>query len=93
MRTALHHLSIVLPGAQHPIQPYCQLVRDRHLGHPVMLAHRQAHILPMPARIVPLGRDGGLHQQPAKQRVALLGDVAICCWRLPLEASDGISTR
>ncbi len=37
MRTALPDLCIVLPGAQHPIQPNRQLVRDGHLRHPVML--------------------------------------------------------
>jgi hypothetical protein len=41
----------------------------------VMLVHRHAQILPMPAWIVPLSLTGGLHQQPAQQRVALLADV------------------
>src|ERR1017187_8124468 len=54
VRTALHHLLVILPGAQHPIQPNCQLVRDSHLGHPVMLADRQTKILTVPARIVSL---------------------------------------
>src|SRR5512146_2968989 len=76
MRTALPDLSIVLPGAQHPIQPHCQLMGASHLGYAVMLVHRQAQILPMPTRIMPLSLDRRLHQQPAKQRIALLGDVA-----------------
>jgi hypothetical protein len=37
MRTALLDLLIGLPGAQHPIQPNCQLACDGHLGYAVML--------------------------------------------------------
>jgi len=76
MRTALPDVLIIFPGAQHPIQPHRQLVGNRHLGHTVMLGRRQAQILPMPARVVPLRRARRLHQQPAQQRVALLADVS-----------------
>ena len=50
-------------------------MRNGHLGHAMMLGHRQTKILPVPTRIVPLGRAGRFHQQPAQQRVALLADV------------------
>ncbi len=63
MRTALPDMLIIFPRAQHPIQPHRQLVGNRHLGYAVMLGHRQAQILPMPARIIPLRRACRLHQQ------------------------------
>jgi hypothetical protein len=76
VRTALFDLFVVLSGAQHPIQPNGQLVRDRHFGDAVVLVHRQAQILSVPVRIVPLGKRSRLHQQPAQQFIALLADVA-----------------
>jgi len=62
VRTALPDLLIVLPGAQHPIQPDRQFVRNGHFGRSVMLVHRQAKILPALARIVAPSLGGSLHR-------------------------------
>ena len=75
MRTALLDLFIVLPGAQHPIQANRQFPSDCRFGDTVMFIPRQAKVLPMPGRITLLRLDGGLYQQPAHQRIALLGNV------------------
>src|SRR6516164_5652897 len=75
MRTALHNLLVVLPGAQPPIQTNRQFVGNGHLGHTMMLVLRQPHILPVPAGILALRLDGSFHHQPAQQWIALFGDV------------------
>ena len=41
VRTALLHLLVVLPGAQHPVQPDRQFMGDRDLGNAMMLVERQ----------------------------------------------------
>src|SRR5664280_2595199 len=76
MRTALHDLRVVLSGAQHPIQTNRQFVGDSHFGHAVMLVHRQTYVLPVPTRILALCLDCSFHEQPAQQRIALLGDAS-----------------
>lgn len=76
MRTALLDLLVIVPGAQHPVKSNRQFVRDGHFGHSVVLLHRQAHVLPMPAGIVALGDGRRFGLQPAHQPVALFADVS-----------------
>ena len=64
MRTALLNLRVALPGAQHPIQSYGQLVRDSHFGYAVMLVQGQTKILPVPTHVRTLRLDRSLDQQP-----------------------------
>lgn len=75
MRTAVHDLFVVLPGAQHPIETNCQCVGNSRFGHAEMPVHRQTQILPVPTRILALCLGCSLHQQLAQQSIALLGDV------------------
>ena len=63
------------PGAQHPVEPYCQLASGSHLGHRVVLSVAAVQIFFAKRRVKPYGGLCRLHQQRSQESVALLAEL------------------
>src|SRR5271170_6482289 len=61
-------------GAQHPVQPYRQFARRRHLGHALRLRVAAMRILLFELLVVPNRRLRGLDQHGAQKDVPLFGN-------------------
>jgi hypothetical protein len=88
VRTELERRRILTSIPPHPVQANPQLPPHRYLGNAFVSTHRQVHVPTSPLRIASCCRLGGLHQQEALQRIALLMCPSRCL--RALESSLGI---